>query len=74
MVKMIDVNSSNVQSIGYDTRKRELLVTFKDDTRLYTYLKVPKLVWTCFQKAGSKGSFLQEYVIPYFEFTRQKAS
>ena len=71
MVTMIKVESQNVDSYGYDQQKRELYVRFKNDgKRLYCYVRVPRLVWTCFQKAGSKKQFLDEYVIPYFHVTQ----
>jgi hypothetical protein len=68
-VQMIEVKSSNIHSIGYDQARRELYVKFRNDgTRVYRYLKVPPLVWKAFQLADSKKHFVQEFVIPYFEF------
>ena len=67
MVQMIEVTSSNIHSIGYDRNRSEIYVKFHNDgVRLYKYLRVPRLVWTCFKAADSKRRFLQEYVIPYF--------
>src|ERR1700751_5222846 len=68
-VQMIAVQSSNIDSAGYDRARQELYVKFHNDgTRVYRYLKVPPLVWKAFQLADSKKRFVKECVIPYFEF------
>ena len=68
MVDMIGVNSSNIHSIGYDFIEAELFVRFRNDgARVYKYPGVPKIVWTAFEQADSKGRFLREFVIPYFD-------
>jgi hypothetical protein len=73
MVTMIEVESSNVAAIGYDPKKQELYVKFQGDgARLYKYLKVPSLVWEHMQRAQSKGTFLRQILVPYFQFTQIK--
>ena len=71
MVEMVEVDSSNIHSIGYDPKKQELYVQFKGDgARLYKYLQVPPMVWEHMLRAGSKGTFLRKIVIPYFQVTQ----
>jgi hypothetical protein len=73
MVTMIAVESSNVDSIGYDERRKELYVKFKGDgTRTYKYLKVPEVVWEHMLRAQSKGTFLTKILRPYFQVTQIK--
>ena len=68
-VQMIEVQSSNLHSIGYDPKKQELYVRFQGDgPRLYLYKDVPEVVWQHFQRADSKGTFLRKIVLPYFKF------
>jgi hypothetical protein len=71
MVEMIEVKSSNIQEIGYDSRRLELLVRFKGDgARLYKYVKVPPIVWEHMLRAQSKGTFVKKILIPYFQVSR----
>jgi hypothetical protein len=70
MVEMMPVDSTNIESIGYDERRKELYVKFKGDgTRIYKYVQVPAMVWEHMLRAKSKGRFVKEILIPYFQFT-----
>jgi hypothetical protein len=71
VVNMIEVQSSNIHSIGYDDKKRELFVKFVGDgNRTYKYLKVPLVVWESMLRAPSKGKFLKDILVQYFQVTR----
>lgn len=68
MVKMIQVDSSNIESIGYDPVEKELFVKFKDDgSRVYKYMGVPRMVWQRMLRYESKGTFVKQILIPYFD-------
>jgi hypothetical protein len=70
-VQMTEVRSSNIEAIGYDSRRLELFVRFKGDgARLYKYVKVPAMVWEHMLRASSKGTFVKKILIPYFQVSR----
>lgn len=68
-VVMMDVQSSNVKSIGYDADKRELHVEFKSGAGRYTYVyeEVDEIVHASAMAADSVGGFLHKNVVkgPY---------
>ena len=71
-VAMIDVMSSNLQSIGYDESKATLYVRFKASSWLYLYEPLPPIVWLGLRECQSKGSYLRTQVIPFFRCRRIK--
>ncbi|CAN7163032.1 KTSC domain-containing protein [Phenylobacterium sp. LjRoot219] len=54
----MQVESSAIYAIGYDTRRRRLHVTFVSGQR-YAYVGVPGEVHRAFLEADSKGRFFQ---------------
>ena len=69
---MYFVDSSNVESIGYDGENQELHITFLGSSgTTYVYLDVPDIVWEDLQAAPSKGSFLNREVKPRFTFEKR---
>ena len=66
-VQMIEVTSSNIVQIGYDSLDSRLYVKFKDDgKRVYQYSGVPSIVFLGLKECQSKGRYLQTQIIPYF--------
>lgn len=64
---MHPVNSSNIQSIGYDEDNSEVYVRFLNNS-LYIYKGVPPLEYENFKNAPSLGSYLHrnfKNVYPY---------
>lgn len=70
MVEMVEVKSSNIQAIGYDTEEAKLYVRFKDGGWLYQYDPVPPIVWLGLRECQSKGRYLQTQIIPFFRCRR----
>lgn len=68
-VKMEGVKSSNVESIGYRARARELYVRFKDGA-VYVYHGVPKDEFLAFANAGSKGKYLHYSIKESYDYDR----
>lgn len=68
-VKMEGVKSSNVASIGYRARAKELYVRFKDGA-VYVYHGVPKDEFLAFANAGSKGKFLHYSIKDSYDYDR----
>lgn len=66
-VEMINVISSNVESVGYDERNQVVYVRFLNGT-LYIYKGVPQYVFDGLLNASSVGSYLHrnyKNVYPY---------
>lgn len=65
-MKRTPVESSNVESVGYDASKRILEVGFKGGT-VYQYSEVPSTTHEALMKAGSVGSFLHREIKSRYE-------
>ncbi len=70
MTEMTFVDSSNIESIGYDDSAQELHVQFLNGG-LYIYHGVPSDVFDGMLNASSKGSFLNRSVKEIYKFTKQ---
>lgn len=65
--EMIQVSSSNIDSIGYDEQSQEVYVRFLNGS-LYVYKGVPAYEFQSFLEAPSHGSYLHrnfKNVYPY---------
>lgn len=56
----VEVDSTTVSAIGYDTLKRELGIRFRDSGKAYFYLDVPPEEYDAFMSASSKGTYLNQ--------------
>lgn len=70
MPKLIYVDSSNVEAIGYDDSTQELHVQFLSGG-YYIYRGVPREVFDGLMYAPSKGSFLNREVKGVYQFAKQ---
>ena len=66
-VKMIEVESSNIHSIGYDTATSRLFIRFRDGMRLYRYDRVPPVMWIDFRLAKHINRFFVDQIRGYFQ-------
>lgn len=55
-VKMIPVESSNIESAGYQKKEQKLTIRFKGGST-YQYMKVEKEIFDGLMEAGSPGKF-----------------
>lgn len=60
------VDSSNIDSIGYDAGERILEVEFRNGG-VYRYLDVPEEIYTALNESASVGSFLFREIKGVFE-------
>ena len=67
-MKMIDVMSSNVESIGWENNT--LFVKYKQNGITYSYDNVPENVFNDLMNAPSHGRFVNESIKPYYTCTR----
>ena len=63
------VESSSLESIGYDSTEQKLEVEFKHGA-VYDYLEVPAEVFEAFLDADSKGSFFNSDIKHGYAFVR----
>lgn len=68
-INHMPVQSSSVETIGYDAETGELHVSFKG-TGKYVYQRVPKHVYESLMISGSKGNFLHHNIKGNFEFAK----
>lgn len=69
MPEMHDVDSSNIEAIGYDRDRQELHVRFLQ-SGTYLYFGVDEAVFDSFLGAPSKGTFFHENVRDQYPFER----
>lgn len=70
MPEMIFVDSSNIESIGYDEDTQELHVQFLT-SGCYIYSDVPREIFDDLMNAPSKGSFLNREIKGIYQFSKQ---
>jgi len=63
------VESTSLDSIGYDSAEQKLEVEFKHGA-VYEYLDVPAEVFEAFLAADSKGSFFNSDIKNSYDFVR----
>ena len=68
-MEMIYVDSSNLDSVGYDESKSLLVIEFKSGS-IYEYYDVPSYVFDELLSASSKGSFAHENI--YSVYSQQR--
>ena len=61
MIEMINVQSSNLEAVGYDDKHNILVVEFKHGGT-YQYISVDKSIYENLLLADSKGKFFDQYV------------
>lgn len=56
LIEMVDVQSSNIKSVGYDAEAKELYVQF--NSGMYKYLNVEPIIFEGLKLAESKGKYM----------------
>ena len=69
MPDMKFVDSSNIESIGYDPETRELYVSFVNTGRTYVYYNVDQWIFDEFIQADSKGAYLNQNIKGIYEYS-----
>jgi hypothetical protein len=60
-MKMIQVSSSNLSAVGYDSAKGTMHIRFNSG-HLYAYYNVPENVYRELMNAGSHGSYFNSFI------------
>jgi hypothetical protein len=63
------VTSTDIASIGYDAKTRQLEVEFKHGTKLYTYEGVSEDIYAEFLNAKSPGRFFAANIKDKYSYT-----
>ena len=70
-IKKHSVNSSNVQSAGYDDKSQTLEITFKNGGR-YQYNGVPRVIYEGIFSATSPGGYVRRWIVKSkYNFTKK---
>jgi hypothetical protein len=67
---MITVNSTNIDSVGYNADTQTLTVKFKGSGQLYEYLNVPQTLYESLMTAESKGKYINDNIRSQFTYRR----
>ena len=70
MVEMKKVNAANLRAIGYDVKRRVLVIEQSSGT--YEYANVSAEVWRRFSTASSPGSFFKDTIEEDYQKRRIK--
>ena len=57
-MRRIPVDSVSIASVGYDSKKRELQIEFRQSGEIYVYFEVPPEEHKALLAAESKGNYL----------------
>jgi hypothetical protein len=67
---MITVNSTNIDSVGYNADTQTLTVKFKVSGQIYEYLNVPQTLYESLMTAESKGKYINDNIRSQFTYRR----
>jgi hypothetical protein len=67
---MITVNSTNIDSVGYNADTQTLTVKFKVSGQIYEYLNVPQTLYEGLMTAESKGKYINDNIRSQFTYRR----
>ena len=67
-MNMVAVQSSQIKEVGYDAKKRTLVVRFHNGGKLYRYDSVSKSTHEALMSAESKGSFFNSNIRTKFQY------
>jgi len=63
------VNSSNIESIGFDTSTKMLEIEFNSGA-IYQYYNVPDDIYHSLMSANSHGEYLNDHIKDNYRFSR----
>jgi hypothetical protein len=68
-MERVEVDSSNLASVGHDSGSETLEVEFKNGS-VYQYYNVPDALFSELMAASSKGAFFNTYIRNAFPYSR----
>ena len=67
---MITVNSTNIDSVGYNADTQTLIVKFRVSGQTYEYYNVPQNLYEGLMTAESKGKYINDTIRSQFAYRR----
>ncbi|MBV8798935.1 MAG: KTSC domain-containing protein [Alphaproteobacteria bacterium] len=58
---------------AYDRKARVLYLCYRDNIRTYRYKRVPPQEWGNLLNASSKGTYVNQYIKPLYEYDEVSA-
>lgn len=68
MLEMVSVNSSTIESVGYEPGSKRLHVLFLSAEK-HVYQRVPQIIHARFMRAHSKGTYLADQIKDKYKCT-----
>ncbi len=68
-MQMTNVESSNIQAVGYDESSSTLQIEFKNGA-MYQYFDVPENVFTALRDADSVGGYLARNIKGTYRYSK----
>lgn len=67
---MVTVNSTNIDSVGYNADTQTLTVKFRVSGQTYEYLNVPQTLYEGLMASESKGKYINDNIRSQFNYRR----
>ena len=62
MIEWVNVSSTAIRKIGYDSSTSEMYIDFEDSDPYYTFCGVPETVFKDFVSSNSVGRYYHQYI------------
>lgn len=62
MTEWVNVRSTAIRRIGYNSDSMRMYIDFEDSDPVYTFCRVPERVFTEFVNARSVGQYYHQYI------------
>ena len=70
ILKLVCVISNNIEAIDFDSLNNNLLIKFKNSSKVYKYHNVSRSVFENFMSSSSKGRFFIRYIKGKYKFEK----
>jgi hypothetical protein len=62
MTEWVNVSSTAIRRIGYDSTSMRMYIDFEDSDPVYTFCNVPEYVFRAFVRAQSVGQYYHQHI------------
>ena len=70
ILKLVCVKSNNIEAIDFDSLNNNLLIKFKNSSKVYKYKNVSKCIFENLMSSTSKGRFFIRYIKGKYKFEK----
>ncbi len=68
MIEWVNVRSSAIRKIGYDSSSNQMYIDFEDSDPFYTYCRVPENIFKSFITARSVGGYYHQHIKDRYDY------